>query len=117
MVRYLLLVTLCGTSCAEIFADDKPSAVTTITSGNTTPELFRRPVVNNAPAGRMTVTNGDASVPVVVVRGTPYEMGRQLGEAMKSEIQQFVLPALAGIAKELQVTEATLCEVWARSAA
>ena len=117
MVRYLLLVTLCGTSCAEIFADDKPSAVTTITSGNTTPERFRRPVVNNAPAGRMTVTNGDASVPVVVVRGTPYEMGRQLGEAMKSEIQQFVLPALAGIAKELQVTEATLCEVWGRSAA
>ncbi len=117
MVRYLLLATFSWTSCERIFADDKPCVVTTITAGSASPELFLRPTVKNSPAGQMTVRNGEASVPVVVVRGTPYEMGRQLGEAMKAEIQQFIPAALAGIAQELKVSENDLREVWARSAA
>ena len=117
MIRYLLMAGLFILSCWPVSADDKQSAVTSISAGNTSPELFRRPSGSTSAAGRMTVRNGEASVPVVVVRGTPYEMGRQLGEAMKAEIQQFIPAALKGIAKELKVSENDLREVWARSAA
>ncbi len=68
-------------------------------------------------AVRGTVGQGDAQFPMVVVRGTPYEMGLHLGRAMKKEIQQFLPLALEGIQKELGVDQSTLVEVWSRSAA
>ena len=66
---------------------------------------------------RSQVAHDGAEVPLVVVRGTPYEMGRELGRLMREEIQQFVPAALAGIMKELNVSQQVLQEVWARSAA
>ena len=79
-------------------AEDKPNAVTgkKTSAGDQSQTLFARPRVETH-ARRSVVTNGDVEVPLVVVRGTPYEMGRQLGEAMAKEIQAFVPKALAGI--------------------
>lgn len=99
-------------------AADKPKTLIgkNASAGVPSQNLFARPE-GNGRAVRSMVTNGDVQVPMVVVRGTPYEMGRQLGEAMKSEIQAFVPKALAEISQEIGATKETLCDVWARSAA
>ncbi|MEO7405189.1 MAG: C45 family autoproteolytic acyltransferase/hydrolase [Burkholderiales bacterium] len=78
---------------------------------------FARPITSGSSGTRFDLTNGTAQVPVAVVRGTPYEMGWQLGQLMHREMQEFIPPALAGIAGELKVSQDVLVEVWARSAA
>ena len=65
---------------------------------------------------RIILTNGAAQVPVVVVRGTPHQMGWHLGRLMRDEIRQFVPAAVAGFRKELQVTDETLDLAWATTA-
>jgi len=79
-------------------------------------KLFARPKVERS-ATRTSVSNGEDEIPLVVVRGTPYEMGFQVGQAMKNEIHAWVPDALRGVAAELGVTEQQMQEVWARSAA
>jgi hypothetical protein len=80
-------------------------------------EVFMRPEERDGEAWRSGIGQGDSEIPVVVVRGTPYEMGRQLGEAIGGQMRAFVPGAMAGITAELGVSEAVLGEVWARSAA
>jgi hypothetical protein len=65
---------------------------------------------------RFTITNEDARVPVVVVRGTPYEMGFQLGRLMKDEIRQLAPVAAQRFKQELHVSDETLDQVWATTA-
>jgi hypothetical protein len=79
--------------------------------------VFMRPEVRDGEAWRSSIGQGDSEIPVVVVRGTPYEMGRQLGEAIGGQMRAFVPGAMGGITAELGVSEAVLGEVWARSAA
>ncbi|MHB9006357.1 MAG: hypothetical protein ACYDC1_05455, partial [Limisphaerales bacterium] len=62
---------------------------------------------------RFTVTNGVARVPVVVVGGSPYQMGWHLGRLMRPEIERFVPAALAGFKQKLGVNEEGLDGVWA----
>jgi hypothetical protein len=75
---------------------------------------------NPAPVGgsgyRFTISNDVAHVPVVVVRGTPYEMGWQLGRLMKDEIRQLAPAAAQRFKQELQVSDETLDQVWATTA-
>ncbi|MHB1306822.1 MAG: C45 family autoproteolytic acyltransferase/hydrolase [Limisphaerales bacterium] len=66
---------------------------------------------------RFTVTNGVARVPVVVVGGSPYQMGWHLGRLMRPEIERFVPAALAGFKQKLGVNEEGLDGVWATTAA
>lgn len=66
---------------------------------------------------RTTVGAGDSQVPVVVVRGTPYQMGWHLGQLMRAEIQQFLPAALARLRPALGVSDQGLQEAWARTAA
>ncbi len=66
---------------------------------------------------RFTITNSAARVPVVVVGGTPYEMGWQIGRLMQSEIQQFIPAVLAGFQKELNVDADALDRIWSATAA
>lgn len=66
---------------------------------------------------RTTVGEGDAKFPVVVVRGTPYEMGYHLGRLMRPEIQRFVPATMEGLKQEIGVTDQVLQEAWARMAA
>lgn len=62
---------------------------------------------------RVLLTNGVARVPVVIVRGTPYQMGWQLGRLMRREIQQLVPATVAGFKREMQVTDEGLDLAWA----
>jgi len=62
---------------------------------------------------RLLLTNGVTRVPVVVVRGTPYQMGWHLGHLMRQEIQQLAPAALAGFKKEVGVTDEALDLAWA----
>ncbi len=77
---------------------------------------FAAPAVGGS-GHRTSIGAADHEFPVVVVRGTPYEMGWQLGALIKQEMQQFVPAAVTGISQELNVTPDVLHEVWSRSAA
>jgi hypothetical protein len=65
---------------------------------------------------RFSVRNGKVEIPVVVVRGTPFEMGRQLGQLMRPEIARLAPAAVAGFKQELKVDDATLDLAWATTA-
>ncbi len=79
--------------------------------------IFARPATGETRGARFDLVNGEAHVPVVVVRGTPYEMGWQLGQLTRNEMQEFIPRALVGITRELKVSQEAMREVWARSAA
>ena len=93
----------------DVITGDKGSSVSEA-------NVFARPDAAKR-AIQTVATNGAVEVPVVVVHGAPYEMGRQLGAAMQSEIQQFVPQALEALCAETKLSQETLCEVWARTAA
>ncbi len=95
--------------------DTKAQSIQKVASA-ATPRPFLTPEVSGS-GHRITVGQGEAQFPLVVVRGTPYEMGFQLGQASAIEMQTFVPVALNGIMQELGVDLATLVEVWGRSSA
>jgi hypothetical protein len=100
-------------------AGDKSAALTgqgSATAVAETADFFTRPAVQSE-ARVSVVRQGDAEIPLVVVKGTPYEMGRQLGQALKQQITTFLPAALPAICKELGLTEEQLQEVWSRSSA
>ncbi len=70
--------------------------------------------VASAGGYRVTAGSGDDEVPVVVVWGTPHEMGRAFGELMRDEIQAFVPQALAGFqqSEPEQYNDAELDAAW-----
>lgn len=99
-------------------ADDKSATLQGEKTATTQPDsLFARPEMSAKTAKRITVGEGDNTLPLIVVRGTPYEMGYQLGQALKTEMHQFIPAAMNGILAELKLSQADLIEVWARTAA
>ncbi len=98
------------------FGDEKPAALRGETD-NRAAQLFLRPESSGAKGHQLVTENGGAQVPVVVVKGTPYEMGRQLGEITGPQMKQFIPAAMAGITKKLGISLDDLREVWSRSAA
>src|SRR5690349_4421255 len=115
-MRCLLSAVIPFAAVSLAFAEEKAE---TIRSGKEAParELFQRPAGNGAKGHQMTVFNDKASVPVVVVRGTPYEMGRQLGDIIGPQMKQFVPAAMEGISKKIGVSLEAMHDVWSRSAA
>jgi isopenicillin-N N-acyltransferase-like protein len=117
MKTALPLTTLLLALCWNIsLAADKPKDRTT---KNEVAEAVSRTDTETNPGGaghRFLLTNGVVKVPVVVVRGTPHQMGWHLGRLMRDEIRQFVPPVVAGFKKELQVTDETLDLAWATTA-
>jgi isopenicillin-N N-acyltransferase-like protein len=114
LLATLILAALHGAS----FADEKPEALRTGPGAPGAPErLFKQPESTGAKGHSLTVSNAEAEVPVVVVRGTPYDMGRQLGEIIGPKMKQFVPAAMSGITEKLKITNDELRDVWARSAA
>lgn len=103
---------------AAAHADDKAATLTDSSQMNVSASrLFASPAINDMEGRRITVGSGEARLPLVVVRGTPYEMGRQLGRAMREEMARFVPAVVEQIAQELKVSADDLGEVWSRSAA
>ena len=78
-------------------ADEKPQALQASNGSHADAgrTLFKRPDGTGKSAHRIMAGSGAVQYPVVVVRGTPYEMGRQLGECIKKEMNQFVPAAMA----------------------
>jgi len=66
---------------------------------------------------RTTVGDGDSRLPVVVVRGTPYEMGWHLGHLTRDEIQKLIPTAMARLKPALGVSDQAIQDAWARTAA
>jgi hypothetical protein len=66
---------------------------------------------------RFAVTNKSSVVPVVVVGGTPFQMGRQVGRLLREEMWRFIPAALEGFKQQLRLDDATLDQVWATTAA
>ncbi len=65
--------------------------------------------------GRLTsVGQGKDAIPLVVARGTPYEMGKQIGELTKQDSVQFIRTALKLIKAEdpKRFTDASLDAAW-----
>jgi hypothetical protein len=65
---------------------------------------------------RFEISEGEARVPVVVVRGTPYEMGWRLGRLMREEIQKLVPAAVEGFKDHLRLSYEQLDQAWAITA-
>ena len=122
ITAFLIAATITfAASATRSLADDGATSgdkATTIAGKSTdvSKNLFRRPAVETL-AARTLLTEGQSQIPVIVVRGTPYEMGYQLGVAMQAEIHRFVPSALAGVSQELGASQDTLREVWARTSA
>lgn len=112
----LLAVTLCGSHAQ---ADDKAQTLRGRVSDSELEkrEVFLRPATDGGKGHRITIGEGDARLPVVVVRGTPYRMGQQLGALIGDQMRAFIPMAMAGMREELRVSEEDLREVWARTAA
>jgi hypothetical protein len=66
---------------------------------------------------RFSVSHDSAQVPVVVVGGTPYQMGWHLGRLLRPEIQAFVPAVLSGFQAQMKLTDDELDRVWATTAA
>lgn len=104
-------------TAAPVRAEEKSEALRG--GGSSTPSngLFQRPTAPLRAAARSEIRQGSDAIPVVVVRGTPYEMGYQLGRAMAGAMKVFLPAAMKGITAELGASEDVFREVWARSAA
>lgn len=115
---FFVAATCCGWHSGRAWSEDKtiakPDSATTEIK---TARPFAIPSDLKGSAVRSLIEKGDAKIPLVVVRGTPYEMGYHLGQATKDEIQRFVPPAIEAIAKQLGTDLPTLVEVWSRSSA
>jgi len=115
-----LIVLLCGfvLLLAPSLAGDKVDAIRgEVPATDTPPRVFATPSSEGGSGHRTIVGTGEIQYPLVVVRGTPYEMGYHLGRLTREEMHLFVPPALAGITNKLGVTTELLTEVWSRSAA
>lgn len=111
----LVMLVLWGMN--RVQAEDKPAAITGTEKTSTTPaRVFALPASGGS-GHRISVGTGDVKYPLVVVRGTPYQMGLHLGKLIQSEMSSFVPAAVAGISLELGVSRETLAEVWSRTAA
>lgn len=65
---------------------------------------------------RSAVSADGVTVPVVVVAGTPLEMGRQVGALLKDEIARFIPATLDGFKTKVGVSDEELDQVWAATA-
>jgi isopenicillin-N N-acyltransferase like protein len=114
--RWIALVILAFAGSAHLLAADSEKEVAIVGTALTGPAVSESHDVGGG-GYRFVLTNGVARVPVVVVGGTPYQMGWHLGRLLQPEIQQFIPPALTGFKQQLKVTDEQLDRVWATTAA
>ncbi|MCL4408532.1 MAG: C45 family peptidase [Thermotogae bacterium] len=66
---------------------------------------------------RRDIKNDDRTIPIVVVQGTPYEMGYHLGSLMKEEIQRFVPKIVLKFKRQLHISGKILQKIWSITSA
>lgn len=79
-------------------------------------QIFATPQVAGA-GHRTTVQTNGVEYPVVVVRGTPYEMGFHVGRLAAEQIRTVIPPTVEKIEQQLAVSRDVLVEVWSRTIA
>lgn len=121
-VTTIYLLLLCFTfgnasPASAVVQDDKVTSITKPqATGSVSSQAFATPTV--AGSGYLTVIKGDSvEYPVVVVRGTPYEMGYHIGRLARDQIRTVIPPTVAKIAEQMSLNQDVLVEVWSRSAA
>jgi isopenicillin-N N-acyltransferase like protein len=112
----LLIIGVVHPATAEE-TEHKPDRIRDGAAAAPEPALFRLPDPDGGEGHRIVIGEGDHQVPVVVVRGTPYEMGWHLGRLMREEIRQFLPVVLKKVTHKLETTPEALQEVWSRTAA
>lgn len=122
-------VTVCLAFAGESKADDKAAALREAPAlpSPDEPNAPSRVVLGAdgkfaiaSPGGaghRTAIGEGDDRFPVVVVRGTPYQMGWQLGRLIRAEMQRFIPTTVAALADQVGLQTDTLVEAWTRSSA
>jgi len=121
----LVVALACGAVAAADAAAQSPSVAKAeaIASGTLAPLVTSRPDGADAagnPGGggyRTKVARDGAEIPVVVVGGTPRQMGWHLGRLMAAEIQALVPPLLEKVKGSLGVDDAALAAAWATQSA
>lgn len=115
---------LCFTAIASVMlaytaqaAEDKDSSLTESAGGETARSPLAAKVKIGGSGHRITVGEGDSRIPVVVVRGTPYEMGWHLGRLTRDEMRKFIPAAMARLKPAIGVSDEGLQDAWARTAA
>jgi isopenicillin-N N-acyltransferase-like protein len=78
---------------------------------------FKTPERSDKKGHLMEVTDQGITLPVAVVRGTPYEMGYQLGQLFGDQIRGVVPTLVASVSAEMGLTSDDLREVWSRTSA
>jgi uncharacterized protein (DUF302 family) len=78
---------------------------------------FLYPKMDSKQGQQTSIGAGTNRVPVIIVSGTPYEMGHQLGILIGDQMRAFVPAAMAGICQELHMSIEDLREIWARTSA
>lgn len=113
---WVVLVVVTCAARAHLFAADSEKEAAIVAQTVTGPAISDSRDVGGG-GYQSVLTNGVARVPVVVVGGTPYQMGWHLGRLLQPEIQQFIPAAVAGLKQKLNVSDAQLDHVWATTAA
>ncbi len=116
----MLLLCLAVTGIPLVTSRADESKAQSLRGHRTAPALSRPFAVEDQSHGvgyRFVISNGVARVPVVVVSGTAYERGWQVGHLMKTEIRQFLPVALLRFEASLGITDESLDQVWSTTAA
>jgi len=112
----IALVLLTCTAIVGLLAADSEKETAIVAQALSGPAVSENRNVGGG-GYQFVLTNGVARVPVVVIGGTPYQMGWHLGRLLQPEIQQFIPAAVAGFKQKLNVSDAELDRVWATTAA
>jgi hypothetical protein len=104
-------------ACRGFAADQKSDELTKSRAEGTSHQAAAANKEIGGAGYRTTMGEGDAQIPVVVVRGTPYEMGWHLGRLLRGDMQRFIPAAMTRLKQQLGVTDQTLQDTWARTAA
>ena len=103
--------------CLAPAEENKGENLTRSSPGGTAGRALAAKVKVGGSGHRTTVGEGDARIPVVVVRGTPYEMGWHLGRLARDDVQRFIPAAMTRLKQQLGVNDQALQDTWARTAA
>ena len=119
-IRYLAHAAVVASvilACTASAAEDKSDSLTQSSRDGVAGRPLAAKVKVGGSGHRTTVGEGDAQIPVVVVRGTPYEMGWHLGRLTRDEMQRFIPAAMTRLKQQLGVSDQAIQETWARTAA
>ncbi len=100
------VILVCGASAA-----DKS------TGGDSAGQAVASKAIVGGSGYRTLLGDGDVRIPVVLVHGTPYEMGWHLGRLTRDDIRRIIPKAMTRLKQSLNVTDQTLQATWTRTAA